>query len=561
MQEKAENPNEVIDFKQQALGGNFMPAIIMLEKNLIKVDDIIDENRGETLLHLAGRYTFYNVIRVLIEKFHADINKKNKSGHTLLYLIVSSNDYNIINFAYLIKREELETDIFDCNGMSPLAHSVMTSFHFAFLYFINEGLLEKYKDNYNNPLMYFAIAYNNKFVLSYLLNNKKNEINSKYFNNSKSLSDILITNQYNSITKFLSKYYYNEIDLNTIASCRNNIVDFDSYNIYNYELLNTLYFYKTKDYFGFISSIFKKHNIETDDKNNNNGNENNSNSKKNNYGYYYKIINLRFMIYNLILPNMSFLYKLLFIFIYTCILYFICNEKNNEQNENKRPTNYVYNALSTILFYLVCIILFKFKKPVHENKKTEKNNIESEISFKLKNKIEELPDIEEICPSCSIIKKISTCHCYKCGFCIPYKIFHSNLFGCCISKENILYYLLFLILKINFYYICLINCLKANPTNNGLICVIVPFWYKTSLKTFILQGILGGLILINLGHLISVLLCLSVKTPYKYIFEMDRKVNYNSLYENPNNKCIIQVPEINDGKKIMNIFNFIFKNE
>ena len=509
----------------------------MLEKNLIKVDDIIDEEKGETLIHLAGRYAFYNVIRVLIEKFHADINKKNKSGHSLLYLIVNTYDYNIINFSYLIKREELETDIFDCNGMNPLVHSVMTSFHFAFLYFINEGLLEKYKDNYNNPLMYFAIVNNNKFALSYLLNNKKDDINCKYFNNSKSLSDILIGNQYNSITKFLAKYYYNEIDLNTIASCRNNIVDFDSYNIYNYELLNTLYFYKTKDYIGFISSIFKKHNIEIYEKNN--GNDSDKNSKrKNNY-----------------------VYKLLLIFIYTGILYFICNEKNNEQNENKRPNNYVYNSFSVILFYLVCIVLFKFKKPVHENKKTEKNKIESEIAFKLKNKIEELPDIEEICPSCSIIKKISTCHCYTCGFCVPFKMFHSNLFGCCISKENILFYLLFLILKINFYYICLINCLKANPTNNGLICVIVPFWYKTSLKTFILQSIIGGLLLINLGHLISVLFCLSVKTPYKFIFEMDRKVYYNSLYENPNNKYIIQVPEINDEKKIMNIFNFIFKNE
>jgi hypothetical protein len=96
-----------------------------------------------------------------------------------------------------------------------------------------------------------------------------------------------------------------------------------------------LYFYKTKDYFGFISSIFKKHNIEIDEKNN--GNDSDKNSKrKNNYGYHYKIINLRFMIYNLILPNMSSLYKLLLIFIYICILYFICNEKNNEQISNLR---------------------------------------------------------------------------------------------------------------------------------------------------------------------------------------------------------------------------------
>ena len=103
------------------------------------------------------------------------------------------------------------------------------------------------------------------------------------------------------------------------------------------------------------------------------------------------------------------------------------------------------------------------------------------------------------------------------------------------------------------------NALKANPTNNGLICVIFPFWYYTSLKTFILQSFIGGLIVINLGHLFSLLFCLSVKTPYKYIFELDKKVYYKCLNENPNNKTIYQVPEINDEKKIKNLFNFIFK--
>ena len=161
----------------------------------------VDEDNNETLLHLAGRYSFYNVLRTLIEKYHADINIRNKNGHTLLFLIVGTNDYNIINFSYLLRQEKLETDIYDNNGMSPLVHSV----HFAFLYFVNEGLLDKYKDNFNNPLIYFAIIHNNKFVLSYLLINKKKEINSKYFNDTHSLSDILITNRYNSITKFLSK--------------------------------------------------------------------------------------------------------------------------------------------------------------------------------------------------------------------------------------------------------------------------------------------------------------------------------------------------------------------
>ena len=133
MEEKIENQNEKIDWHKEALGGNFMPAIIMLEQKKINVDDIVDEDNNETLLHLAGRYSFYNVLRTLIEKYHADINIRNKNGHTLLFLIVGTNDYNIINFSYLLRQEKLETDIYDNNGMSPLVHSVMTSFHFAFL--------------------------------------------------------------------------------------------------------------------------------------------------------------------------------------------------------------------------------------------------------------------------------------------------------------------------------------------------------------------------------------------------------------------------------------------
>ena len=42
---------------------------------------------------------------------------------------------------------------------------------------------------------------------------------------------------------------------------------------------------------------------------------------------------------------------------------------------------------------------------------------------------------------------------------------------------------------------------------------------------------------------------------------MDKKVYYKCLKENQNNKVISQVPEINDEKKISNIFNFIFKKE
>ena len=553
-EEKKEMP--IVYWREQALKGNFMPAMIMLEQNKINVNEIVEPINQETLLHLATRFQFFNVTRTLIEKFNADINIKNISGYSLLYLIVSSNARNLVHFNYLINQPNLEIDIVDKFGMSPLAHSIMTNFHFPFLYFINAGLLNKIKDIYGNPVIYFALTNNNKFALSYLVNNKKFDFSNKFFNNSQTLGDILIGNEYNSIAKFIVKYYSDQIDLNNIISCRKNILSFNAYNIYNYELLNTLYYFKTKNYFAFISSIFKRNNIEKEKKQIVNNNDNKL-LNQNNYGYYYKYINLRMMVYNLILPTMSSLNKFLFLFIYFGLIYFISNEQNNPKNTNPRNSNYKYELISFSLLNIILILLFNSKINIIPKKKTD---LEEEISIKLLTDLKSLPDIEEICPSCAHIKDISSIHCYLCKGCVPHKLFHSNLFGCCISKSNINEYLIYILLKINFYFICLMNILKANPTNNLIRCALVPFRHITSLKTFIVQTALLALIIINIGQFISLLLIISVKTPYKYIYHMDKRVYYKCLGENEATKSIFQVPEINDNKKISNIFNFLLKN-
>ena len=556
-EEEKKEEIKITSWREEALKGNFMPAMILIEQNKLNVNEIVKPDSQETLLHLAGRFGYFNVMRTLIEKFHADINARNINGHSLLFLVVSSTGRNLVHFYYLINQENLEFDIIDIHGMSPLAHSIMTNFHFPFLYFVNAGLLNKLRDNYGNSVIYFAFANNNKFAVSYLIDNKKFDFSSKFYNNTQTLGDVLITNQYNSMTKFLVKYYWDKIDLNNIISCRKNILTYNAYNIYNYELLNTLYYFKTKNYLGFISSIFKRNNIEKEKQQLNNINDNKILSQ-NNYGYYYKYINLRMMFYNLILPILSPLYKFLLLFMYFTLIYFITNEKNNPQNPNPRATNYKYEIGSFALLNIIIIYLFNSKINILPK---EKSNLEEDISTLLLTDLKSLPDIEEICPSCAHVKDLSSIHCYLCKGCVPYKIFHSNLFGCCISKSNILEYLIYILLKINFYYICLMNVLRANPTNNLIRCALVPFRHVTSFKIFVEQTALLAIMIINIGQFISLLLILSVKTPYKYIFTTDRRVYYKCLEENQATKNIVQVPEINDKKKIKNIFSFLFKNQ
>ena len=83
--------------------------------------------------------------------------------------------------------------------------------------------------------------------------------------------------------------------------------------------------------------------------------------------------------------------------------------------------------------------------------------------------------------------------------------------------------------------------------------------HKTTFRIFFIQSSLLAIIIINIGQLISLLLSISVKTPYKYIYSMDKRVYYKCLEQNKLTKSIVQVPEINDNKKIKNILSFLFK--
>ena len=94
---------EVVNWKEQCIQGNLMPAVLLLDEGKISVNDIVNPENGNTILHYAANFGFYNVIRALIEKFGADVNIQNKLGYTPFYYIVSTTDINFFNFHYFIK--------------------------------------------------------------------------------------------------------------------------------------------------------------------------------------------------------------------------------------------------------------------------------------------------------------------------------------------------------------------------------------------------------------------------------------------------------------------------
>lgn len=553
-----ENNEETIDWKQQCKEGNLMPGIIMLEQKKINVNDEVNPENGNTLLHYAAYYGFYNVIRALIEIYHADINKQNIYGFTPIFFIVSNTDVNIFNFQYFARLKDINFNIEDMNGLTILVHSIISNFHHAFLFFSYCGLINKHRnDKFSNPLIYFAIVNNNKFALTYLLLNKKFNINDRYYNNSSVLSDILITNKNTSITKFLVKYFNEEINLSTIHTCKKSLLNFPFYNIYNYELLNTLYFYKTKNYWRFFIGILKKYQPKF---------SRISNQRlledflvNNEIGYKYKMLNLKYMIYDLILPNLSKGIKLILFLLYISILYFSTKRKLLfyyliYTDEEINISSLIYKILSFLILYIWFIVMFNAKDRILNNE----TDIESDIANAIKNgNMINVPYISEICPACGTRKKLKDEHCFRCKGCFENKFFHSNLFQICITKHNIKKYLFYLMLKINFYFICLFNCLEQNKTNKSLLAFFYMFRFKTDLFTAISEFIIGFLLFKEIGHFIALILCLSVQTPYQFIYKYHKKVYPETLIEKNENNMIAQLPEINNyipfGTAIKNI--------
>ena len=552
---------EVVDWKSQCIKGNLMPGILLLDEKRLNVNAVVNPENGNTLLHYAANYGFYNVIRALVEIYHADINIQNYLGYTPIYYIVSNTDANIFNFQYMAKLKDINYNLEDLNGLNILVHSIITNFHYAFLFFSHLGLIENHKhDKYSNPLIYFAIVNNNKFALSYLLLNKKFNINDRYYNNTSVLSDVLITNKNTSITKFLVKYFNEEIQLSTIHTCKKSILNFPFYNVYNYELLNTLYFYKTRNYLRFLLAIFKSYSPKFNVISNQRLLE--DHLVNNDIGYKYKMINLKYMIYDLILPNVSKNIKLLLFLLYICIFYFGTKRKLISYNiitgiESINILSLIYKFLSIFILYIWYMYMFNSK----DRKLDNGTEIESDIVNTIKNgNVVNLPYLDEICPPCRAKKNLKYSHCYRCKGCFDNKFFHSNLFQICITKYNIKRYLFYLLLKINFYFICLFNCLDNNKTHKSILAFIWMFRFKTDIINFILEFITGFFIFKEIGHLFALIISLTVETPYQFIYKYHKKIYPNSLKEKNQNNMIVQVPEINIHISLKKAIENIIKN-
>jgi hypothetical protein len=280
-----------IDWKNQAIIGNFMPAIIKMENKEIHPDEIVDKSKESRLIHLATYYSYVNVVRTLIEVYKSNISVKNVYGHTPLHIICNNNRADSFLFSYFIKNDMIDINETDKTNVTPIFYAVMSKFNIGFMTLVDMGANIRHTDIYGNNILYIAMANNNKFALKFLLSNFDLNINKKFYNDTVSLADLFISNKDNSCLRYLIKYYYNEININSIYSCKKPANSFNFVNNFNYELLNTFYNLKSKDYM----KLFKLH---------------------------FNLYNLQISLY-LIIKNMKRIYKIIFLWMYLlCLISF-----------------------------------------------------------------------------------------------------------------------------------------------------------------------------------------------------------------------------------------------
>ena len=529
-----------INWIDELYGKNFMPAIILIEKGIISANVIINQSTGDTILHCACYAGFYNIIRLLIEKFNADINIQNYYGQTPLHILCTNYEKNIYIFSYLIKNENILISILDYSNISPFIYSIINNFHFAFLYFVTQDCFDiTYHDQYKNSLLYYAIVNNNKFVLQFLLSNFFDVINisEKYYNGTSDLCDVLITNKNNQITKFLMKYYWYELSFESLQDCKKNIIHFPFYNKFNYELINTTYFYKTGNTKLFLLSLFKTHH---NFKPTSNKRLFTAYMTNNNITYKYKFYNLKFLIYELILPNYNGFLKVILFLFYLLFTIFL----NTNFLDGYRDINLLISLL--VSFILFCSLFFVGEKIIHRDK-----NLLNKVKNALLNKITDLPSIDETCPSCLIVKTKNEIHCHQCKTCFKNLYFHSNFFSICFTRNNIKYYLLFLFSITYFYFNVVMKIFYTKEKKYKIIIfVFKQIFSKCGFFNFFYGLFFLFLIFIHLTQIISIIICIGCNVPYKNMFKYSKKIIGNlELRKN----LYYQIPQINT----VNICTFI----
>ena len=418
-----QNQENSLSISQEVLNGNFMKSIVYLYENKISINDIYNEE-GDTLLHLACKFSDFNVIKTLIEKFGADINKANNNNITPFYIVCDTRDYEQEIISYFFKQKNINFDVEDKKGINPLILSIKNKNMNLFYALCSIGCDLNHKDNEFHDIYYYAIKYDNLPALQYLLKFSQVDL----FSSNNNLTPILVTSEGSKCCKYLFKYHYHKVINGITQPLSKESYKQEEFNLFNYEIVNTCYNQMKNN---FIMAFFKI--LISDIK------------------YNFKLYNIKFLFLHLVLRKtftdhafrrFSFIYYCFMLFLYT---YFYIDFRQFLFNFSD-----ILSLITSIICVILCYnLLVKkthrkiegfYNKYFNFSYDKKKDSLLGICEDSLKNDILNLPGTGESCARCLVKKTRNIQHCNKCDLCVKNYFFHSNLLGICVNIDNALNY-------------------------------------------------------------------------------------------------------------------------
>ena len=453
-----------ISYISQALIGDFMPSVLMLEQNLININEIINEKTGQTLLHYACFFSYHNVCRCYIELYKADYNIKDKEGNTPLHLLSKSSIKDIMLYSYFVNLNNIDLDEENNLGITPLAYCIIHQFNIAFMFLISKKVNLNHKDKFGNDYLYYALKNDNIFAFNFLINHSDCNLNNNYYYENHTLVDALISNRKCRISNHIINYFINQVNIESIINCTKNIYDFPYYNQFNYEAWNTILFFKTGNFKLFLNLLFANY-IKYFQRKNARNNRNNVNLYFNSEQMKIKnkidVNNIQFnddITYNFKIENLClFIEKLCFINLKSYMKYFvlifdILSFIIMEIFFWRTEVSFIKHIFGILIFIILLLNLFFLERTKLNNENfieqkyllsdLENNVFKYYINCKTQTDTKNIPtDDTEICEICLNKKLRTTQHCLICDKCVKNFYFHSQIYNICIHRNNSLYYI------------------------------------------------------------------------------------------------------------------------
>ena len=134
--------------------------MILLQRKLINVEDVIDESQGLRILHYSCYFGDIKALKALVELYKADVNVIDYRGQTPLHVASASGELGAL--VYMSSLENIcEKDLKDNALMTPLMNSVSNNHQdqFIYLYFKEQCNLTGFDIN-GNTLLHLAARAN-----------------------------------------------------------------------------------------------------------------------------------------------------------------------------------------------------------------------------------------------------------------------------------------------------------------------------------------------------------------------------------------------------------------